>query len=84
MDFIIDIMLLENILIYGSVGLFLIGVFYVYFRKLSKESKIVGEKIENAKKDGLFEPVSLHPVIDPNSCIKSGACVTGVPRKKMY
>ena len=81
MDFIIDIMLLENILIYGSVGLFLIGVFYVYFRKLSKESKIVGEKIENAKKDGLFEPVSLHPVIDPNSCIKSGACVTACPEK---
>ncbi len=81
MDFIIDIMLLENILIYGSVGIFLVGVFYFYFRKLSKESKIVGEKIENAKKDGLFEPVSLHPVIDPNSCIKSGACVTACPEK---
>jgi thioredoxin reductase/NAD-dependent dihydropyrimidine dehydrogenase PreA subunit len=38
-------------------------------------------KIEKAKLDGTFEPVSLHPVIDPYSCIKSGACIEACPEK---
>jgi thioredoxin reductase/NAD-dependent dihydropyrimidine dehydrogenase PreA subunit len=36
-------------------------------------------KIVQAKQEGLFEPVSLHPVIDLGTCIKSGACVTACP-----
>ena len=74
-------MLLENVIIYGLVGVFLIAVFWFYFKKLKKETKISSEKIETAKQEGLFEPVSLHPVIDPNSCIRSGACVTACPEK---
>lgn len=37
------------------------------------------EKIRIAKEEGLFEPVSLHPVVDPNSCIQSGACIRACP-----
>lgn len=29
----------------------------------------------------MHEPVTLHPVIDVNSCIKSGACITACPEK---
>ena len=36
------------------------------------------EKIKKAKEDGLFEPVSLHPVINDN-CIKTGACIAACP-----
>ena len=46
---------------------------------MKKESDEVGEKIEKAKAEGLFEPVSLHPVVDVNSCIKSGACILACP-----
>jgi thioredoxin reductase/Pyruvate/2-oxoacid:ferredoxin oxidoreductase delta subunit len=50
-------------------------------RKQKKESKIVDQKIAIAKEEGLHEPVSLHPVINVNSCIKSGACITACPEK---
>ncbi|WP_167615514.1 NAD(P)-binding domain-containing protein [Maribellus sediminis] len=70
---------LEKIIIYGAVSIFLIGVVYVYIRKLRRESKIVGEKIRVAKEEGLHEPVSLHPVVDVNSCIQSGACIRACP-----
>lgn len=71
--------ILEQIIIYGAVILFLFGVVFIYIRKLRRESKIVEEKIQLAKEDGLYEPVSLHPVVDPNSCIQSGACVRACP-----
>ncbi|WP_340111141.1 NAD(P)-binding domain-containing protein [Maribellus mangrovi] len=70
---------LEKILIYGAVSIFLVGVIYIYIRKLRRESRIVGEKIRIAKEEGLHEPVSLHPVVDVNSCIQSGACIRACP-----
>ncbi|MFC2103398.1 NAD(P)-binding domain-containing protein [Bacteroidota bacterium] len=30
---------------------------------------------------GFYEPMSLHPVIDPDTCIGSGACVAACPEK---
>jgi len=73
--------LLENILIYGIVGVLFILILYKYLSKQKNESKIVEEKIKKAKEMGTHEPVSLHPVIDINSCIKSGACITACPEK---
>ncbi|MCF6332282.1 MAG: NAD(P)-binding domain-containing protein [Draconibacterium sp.] len=70
---------IEEIIIYGGAGLFLFVVFFIYIRKLKRESKRVGEKIKIAKEEGLFEPVSLHPVVDVNSCIQSGACIRACP-----
>ncbi len=37
------------------------------------------KKLESARAEGLTEPQSLHPVIDPDVCIGSGACVTACP-----
>lgn len=74
-------MLLEEIIIYGIVFLLCGAVVYFYLRGQKKASDIVGAKIEKAKEEGLFEPVSLHPVIHLDSCIKSGACVTACPEK---
>jgi len=31
------------------------------------------------KAEGINEPVSLYPVVDPNRCIKSGACIDACP-----
>jgi len=69
----------EQLIIYGIVGLFFIVVLLIYVRKLKRESNIVDEKIRIAKEDGLHEPVSLHPVVDVNSCIQSGACIRACP-----
>ncbi len=71
--------LIEKVIIYGLVSLFLAGVVLVYLRKLRRESRLVEAKIKIAKEEGLFEPVSLHPVVDANSCIQSGACIRACP-----
>jgi thioredoxin reductase/Pyruvate/2-oxoacid:ferredoxin oxidoreductase delta subunit len=70
--------ILEEVAVYSIVALLCIVVIYIYLRKQKRESKIVEAKIQRAKEDGLFEPVSLHPVIDHN-CIKTGACIAACP-----
>lgn len=72
---------IENILIYGLVFILCLVVVYVYLRKQKRESRVVEAKIEQAKKDGVHEPVSLHPVVDESSCIKTGACIVACPEK---
>ena len=73
--------MLEKILVYGSVFLLCLIVLLIYLRKLKRGSKKVETKIASAKKDGLHEPISLHPVVDPNSCIMTGACIIACPEK---
>jgi len=65
--------------IYGTAALLIFVVLLIYILKQKRESKAVGVKIAQAKEDGVHEPVSLYPVVDPNRCIKSGACVTACP-----
>jgi thioredoxin reductase (NADPH) len=66
-------------LIYAGVALIAVGIptVYIYsaYRKSRKSALILQKSIES----GMGEPVSLHPVIDPNKCIGSGACVTACP-----
>ena len=70
---------LEQIAIYGSAALLCFLVIFFYLRTQHKKSAIVQEKIIRAKADGLYEPVSLHPVVDPNNCIQTGACISACP-----
>lgn len=73
--------LVEQISIYGIVALLCAVTVYVYLRKHKKTSKLVEQKVALAKEEGLFEPISLHPFIDLNICIGSGACITACPEK---
>lgn len=73
--------MIEEILIYGFVFLLCGVIVFYYLRNEQLKSKKVSAKIELAKSEGLFEPISLHPVIDLNSCIKSGACYVACPEK---
>jgi thioredoxin reductase/Pyruvate/2-oxoacid:ferredoxin oxidoreductase delta subunit len=73
--------LLESIIIYGSAALLCGVVVFIYLRKKSRESRLVESKIEKAKEEGLFEPVSLHPVVDVSACIQTGACIAACPEK---
>ncbi|MCF8365196.1 MAG: NAD(P)-binding domain-containing protein [Bacteroidales bacterium] len=73
--------LLENIIIYAIVILLCAVVVIIYLRKQTRISRLTAEKIKKAKEEGLHEPVSLHPVVDVNSCIKTGACITACPEK---
>ena len=66
MDLLMDEVLLEQIIVYGTVFLLCALIIGFYLFKKSKSSKKVEKKVEKAKEEGLFEPVSLHPYIDPN------------------
>ncbi len=71
--------LLENIAAYVVVIVMVAIIVYYYLRTGQKNSKVVKSKIKKAKELGFHEPVSLHPVVDTESCIGSGACITACP-----
>ena len=83
MDFLKMELLLENILIYSIVAVLIVLTIYLYVRRLKRNSLRVDEKIKKAKEEGLHEPVSLHPEIDVNTCIQSGACIEACPEKEI-
>ena len=70
-----------NLLFYSITAIICIAVISVYLFKRKRQSLIIDEKIRNAMKNGLHEPVSLHPYVDPSSCIGTGACVSACPEK---
>ncbi len=81
MDILIASILTEQLLVYGSAFLLTGVIILLYLWRLRHKSNIVEKKIAKAREEGLYEPISLHPVIDPNSCIKSGACIAACPEK---
>jgi putative YpdA family bacillithiol system oxidoreductase len=72
---------LENIIAYSFVFLLFGSIVGIYLWRNSKRSLVTKAKIEKAKELGLFEPVSLHPVVNLEMCIGSGACITACPEK---
>lgn len=72
---------LESILIYSLATLLCVAVVAVYIFKKRRESGIVDRKIKKAQEEGMHEPVSLHPYVDINTCIQTGACVAACPEK---
>jgi len=80
MDILMEI-LKEEIAVYGFVFLLCAVIIYVYLKKQKKQSVETIRKVGIAMQEGLFEPVSLHPYIDLNVCIGSGACITACPEK---
>jgi thioredoxin reductase/NAD-dependent dihydropyrimidine dehydrogenase PreA subunit len=72
---------MEELIIYGFVGLLCLGIVYIYIKKLKNESNAVDIKIDQAKVEGIHEPISLYPYIDEDNCIRSGACIQACPEK---
>lgn len=73
--------IIENVAGYAIGFLILLSVIFFYLRNNRKKSEQISKKIERAKELGFYEPVSLHPVIDPDTCIGSGACVAACNEK---
>ena len=73
--------LLEELLVYGTMFLLCALTVFLYLRKKNKKTIETVKKVAIAKEEGLFEPVSLYPFIDLNACIGSGACITACPEK---
>jgi len=51
----------------------------VYVIRYSSKERHARKKLKENIDAGLTEPASLHPVIDPNLCLGSGACVSVCP-----
>lgn len=71
--------LLENIAAYLLVFFLLGGIFYFYHQKNRLTNLRTQSKTSKAKEYGFHEPVSLHPVVNLDICIGSGACIKACP-----
>ncbi|MBL1214096.1 MAG: NAD(P)-binding domain-containing protein [Ignavibacteriae bacterium] len=71
----------ENLAAYFLVGIFIAIVLFYYLKSKKRQSVSTEAKIQKAIEYGFHEPVSLHPVIDYDICIGSGACVAACPEK---
>jgi len=54
-----------------------------YLRRHRKRERQDRARFEQTKQSGISEPLTLHPVIDTNKCIGSGACVKACPEKAL-
>lgn len=68
-------MTLYLIVLFGTIVL----IWTLQSRFQKKRDKINIQKLQATVAEGLTEPVSLHPVIDTDICIGSGACVAACP-----
>ena len=74
---------LENIITYSVVAGIIGFVMYFYLKSKRVKTEMNIQKIAKAKEFGLHEPISLHPVIDTESCIGSGACIEACPEEAL-
>ena len=81
MDFLTMNQTFINILFYSLTAILFVVVISIYLRKKQRQSRITEEKIKKAVEEGLHEPVSLHPYVDVNRCMGTGACVKACPEK---
>ncbi|MEI7812220.1 MAG: NAD(P)-binding domain-containing protein [Ignavibacteria bacterium] len=72
---------IEKLLTYGIIFLVAISVLFYYLYRYKMGTAIVKGKIQKAKEFGFHEPVSLHPVVNIEMCIGSGACILACPEK---
>jgi thioredoxin reductase (NADPH) len=72
---------IEEIILYLIAFALCASVLGAYLWNQKRKSNVVLKKIALAKEDGTYEPISLHPHVDLNSCIGSGACIAACPEK---
>lgn len=69
-------------IIIWSTAIVLFLLFAIPFMRSKKKIEQRTKEAElEALKYGLKEPVSLHPVVDPNACIGSGSCIAACPEE---
>jgi thioredoxin reductase/Pyruvate/2-oxoacid:ferredoxin oxidoreductase delta subunit len=67
---------------YLYVAIFVIVV-TLYRARQGRKQTVHSAQLKHAVESGLMEPPSLHPVVDTNRCMGSGACVQACPEKAL-
>ena len=71
----------DGALVWG-IGLALVVVTTLpFFLRQRRQERLTEEASAHAKREGLDTPASLHPVIDPELCIGTGACLSVCPEQ---
>lgn len=66
--------------VYGGLAVLAVGLhLFIRQRKRRADEAVLKE----SSQAGLNEPASLHPVVDPNRCFGSGACVKACPEQAL-
>ncbi len=68
-------------LIYVLTTVLVIALPVAYIWKERTSSARAAKTLEQSTLAGLDQPVSLHPVVDPDSCIGSGSCTKACPEQ---
>lgn len=69
----------ETLLLYGLAALLIGGATLPFLlRSRRREAQAEAAEVE-ARRQGLDEPVTLHPVVDPERCIGTGSCIDVCP-----
>lgn len=74
---------MSSSLLYTIYVLPVLALLWFYIRRQRQQSAAHAERLREAQAQGLNEPASLHPVIDPHKCLGSGACVKACPEQAL-
>lgn len=66
--------------VYGGAAALAVGVHLLLRRRKLLAAELA---LHASRQAGLNEPASLHPVVDPNRCFGSGACVKACPEEAL-
>lgn len=64
---------------YVAVVVVCLAILGFYLARHRRSAARAHHKLEETHAAGLGEPVTLHPVLDPNRCISIGSCVSACP-----
>ncbi len=71
----------DGLLVWGTgITLCVLAILPFFLHQRAKERR-TAEAEERARREGLNEPFSLHPVIDPERCIGTGSCLAACPEQ---
>lgn len=71
-------------LLYLVYTLPLVLIWWFYSRSRHAAHQASQKAYEESRSAGLLEPVSLHPVINPNLCVGCGSCVRACPEQPTH
>lgn len=57
----------------------LLGIWLLYGLRRHRRHRTALEQLDESQREGLMEPASLHPWIDPARCLGCGTCVSACP-----